>query len=64
MSHVTDLIAMREALVARRRTLVEAAIKTPKRLGDLRANLVTTQDGIDACDRAIADEKQLAATLT
>jgi hypothetical protein len=55
-----DLRHMRQLIVAKRRELAIAAIKNPKRLGDLRAQITVMQEGLDAIDRAIGDENRLA----
>jgi hypothetical protein len=56
MSEIQSLITLRAKLVARRRKLVESLAGTP--VEELSGTSIThIQEGIDAVDRALEDEK-------
>ena len=60
--HITNLIAARDKQVADRRD-VAGALAAKHRRGhpdDLRESVVRIQNAIEAIDRAISDERQLA----
>jgi hypothetical protein len=60
--HIRNLITARDKEVADRREVAGALAATHQRghPDDLRENIVRIQNAIEAIDRALADEKQLA----
>jgi len=60
--HITNLIAARDKEVAHRREVAGALAAKHQRghPDDLRESVVRIQNAIEAIDRAIADERQLA----
>ena len=64
--HITNLIAARDKEVAHRREVAGALAAKHQRghPDDLRETVVRIQNAIEAIDRAITDERQLAALTT
>lgn len=64
--HLAKLIAARSRMVTERRDVASALTEKYKRgqTNEMRELLVQIQATIDAIDRAIADEKNIAAGLT
>jgi hypothetical protein len=60
MPLLEDLHKLRELLVAARRKSAALALEKPEDIGQQGANIETLQGRIDAVDRAIEDEKNIA----
>ena len=64
--HLAELLAARARMVAERREVASALTEKYRRsqTNEMRELLVQIQATIDAIDRAIADEKNIASTST